>query len=51
MMEITVNFVSAFETAEAVGAPHEVTDRWTFSRVVHSSDPNWTLVATSGEDQ
>jgi predicted lipid-binding transport protein (Tim44 family) len=51
MMEITVNFVSAFETAEAVGAPHEVTDRWTFSRAMHSSDPNWTLVATSGEDQ
>ena len=51
MMEITVNFIAAFETAEAVGAPHEVTDRWTFTRPVGSSDPNWTLVATSGEDQ
>lgn len=51
MMEITVNFISAFETAEAVGAPHEVTDRWTFNRPVNSSDPNWTLVATSGDDQ
>jgi predicted lipid-binding transport protein (Tim44 family) len=51
MMEITVNFIAAFETAEAVGAPHEVTDRWTFTRPVGSSDPNWTLVATSGEEQ
>lgn len=49
-MEITVTFISTFETAEAVGAPHEVTDRWTFNRPVNSSDPNWTLVATSGED-
>ena len=49
-MEITVNFISAFETSEAVGAPHEVTDRWTFTRAVGASDPNWTLVATSGEE-
>ena len=48
MMEITVRFDAAFETAEAVGAPHEVTDHWTFTRAVKSSDPNWTLVATSG---
>lgn len=51
MMEITVAFVAAFETAEGVGAPHEVTDHWTFQRAVGSADPNWTLVATSGEDQ
>jgi len=51
MMEITAVFTAAFETAEAVGAPHEVTDRWTFQRAVGASDPNWTLVATSGEDQ
>jgi predicted lipid-binding transport protein (Tim44 family) len=51
MMEITVNFIAAFETAEGVGAPHEVTDRWTFTRAVGAGDPNWTLVATSGEDQ
>jgi predicted lipid-binding transport protein (Tim44 family) len=51
VMEITVNFIAAFETAEAVGAPHEVTDRWTFNRAANSSDPNWTLVATSGDDQ
>lgn len=50
LMEITVAFIAAFETAEGVGAPHEVTDRWTFQRAVGASDPNWTLVATSGED-
>ena len=49
VMEITVRFDATFETAEAVGAPHEITDRWTFTRTAKSSDPNWTLVATSGE--
>jgi predicted lipid-binding transport protein (Tim44 family) len=49
MMEIAVRFVASFETAEAVGAPHEVTDHWSFTRPVKSSNPNWTLVATSGE--
>jgi predicted lipid-binding transport protein (Tim44 family) len=24
----------------------EKTDLWTFSRALHSRDPNWTLVAT-----
>lgn len=48
-MEITVRFDAAFETAEQVGAPHEITDRWTFSRTAGSADPNWTLVATAGE--
>jgi predicted lipid-binding transport protein (Tim44 family) len=51
MMEISVTFISAFETPERVGAPHEVTDRWTFARPVGAGDPNWTLVATSGEEQ
>jgi len=51
LMEITVAFTAAFETAEGVGAPHEVTDRWTFQRAVGAADPNWTLVATAGEDQ
>lgn len=51
MMEITVLFSAAFETAEGVGAPHQVNDRWTFQRSAGSSDPNWTLVATAGEDQ
>lgn len=49
VMEITVRFDAAFETAEGVGAPHEITDRWTFTRAAGSPDPNWTLVATSGE--
>ena len=49
VMEITVRFDATFETVEAVGAPHEITDRWTFTRTAKSSDPNWTLVATSGE--
>ena len=49
LMEIVVRFDAAFETAEQVGAPHEITDRWTFSRAAGSVDPNWTLVATAGE--
>jgi predicted lipid-binding transport protein (Tim44 family) len=49
MLEITVRFDATFETVEAVGAPHEITDRWTFSRAAGASDPNWTLVATSGD--
>jgi predicted lipid-binding transport protein (Tim44 family) len=51
LMEITVAFIAAYETAEALGAPHEVTDHWTFQRAAASEDPNWTLVATSGEAQ
>ena len=49
LMEITVRFDAIFETMEAVGAPHAITDRWTFSRAAGSTDPNWTLVATSGD--
>jgi|SRR6185503_9261725 len=49
VMEITVRFTALFETVEGVGAPHEVIDRWTFNRPAKSADPNWTLVATSGE--
>lgn len=30
-------------------AVREVTDVWTFSRDTRARDPNWTLVATSGE--
>lgn len=40
--EITVAFNAQFATGP-------VTDVWTFSRNLDSSDPNWTLVATSGE--
>ena len=56
--EITVNFGVQFisSTSNAGGAVIEgdpaavrdVTDVWTFSRDLRGSDPNWTLVATSG---
>ncbi len=49
VMEITVRFEAVFETVEGVGAPHQVSDHWTFSRAAGSADPNWTLVATSGQ--
>ena len=43
--EITVAFTAEFPaTARA-----RVTDVWTFERNLDSTDPNWTLVATSGE--
>lgn len=44
--EITVAF-----TAEFAGESDKntVTDVWTFERNLDSSDPNWTLVATSGD--
>ncbi len=40
--EITVTFLAEF----ANGA---VTDVWTFERNLNSADPNWLLVATSGD--
>lgn len=40
--EITVAFTAEFAT----GA---VTDVWTFERNLDSTDPNWTLIATSGD--
>jgi predicted lipid-binding transport protein (Tim44 family) len=40
--EITVAFASEFATGN-------ITDVWTFERNLDSSDPNWTLVATSGD--
>ena len=45
--EITLTFRAGFAPQD--GAPHDVTDVWTFARDVDSADPNWTLVATSGE--
>ena len=58
MAEITISFVVQFisSTSNASGAVIEgdpaavrdVTDVWTFSRDLRGSDPNWTLVATSG---
>lgn len=40
--EITVAFNAEFATGTVV-------DVWTFERSLDSSDPNWTLVATSGD--
>lgn len=57
--DVTVAFVAQFisETTSENGtvvegdarAVREVTDVWTFVRDTRSRDPNWTLVATSGE--
>ena len=44
--EITVAFTAEF-AGEA--GRHDVTDVWTFERDLNAADPNWTLVATSGE--
>jgi predicted lipid-binding transport protein (Tim44 family) len=40
--EITVAFAAEF-------ASGNVTDVWTFERNLDSADPNWTLIATSGD--
>ena len=57
--EVTVAFGAQFisATSNETGAVvegdaksvREVTDVWTFSRDVRARDPNWSLVATSGE--
>jgi predicted lipid-binding transport protein (Tim44 family) len=44
--EITVAFRAEFA---GQNGPEDVSDVWTFSRDLDSADPNWTLVATSGE--
>lgn len=59
MAEITVTFAAKYisttespEGAIVEGDPkavREVTDVWTFARDTSSRDPNWTLIATSGE--
>jgi predicted lipid-binding transport protein (Tim44 family) len=56
--EITVDFDAQFisATTDSKGtviegdekAVRDVTDVWTFARDTRASDPNWTLVATSG---
>lgn len=56
--EITLNLAVQFisSTSDETGtliegdpaAVRDVTDIWTFSRDLRSSDPNWTLVATAG---
>lgn len=60
MADITVSFVAQFisATTDASGAVvegdpksvHEVTDIWAFERNTRASDPNWTLVHTSGAE-
>jgi predicted lipid-binding transport protein (Tim44 family) len=42
LAEITVAFTAEFSSGTT-------TDVWTFSRRIGSGDPNWTLVATSGD--
>jgi len=42
LAEITVAFTAEF-------ASGNVTDVWTFERNLDSPDPNWTLIATSGD--
>ena len=44
--EITVSFAAEF-AGEA--GRQNITDVWTFGRNLDSADPNWTLVATSGD--
>jgi predicted lipid-binding transport protein (Tim44 family) len=58
--DITVQFAAQFisSTTDASGAVIEgdatavrdVVDRWTFSRNLRKTDPNWTLVATAGPE-
>ena len=44
--ELTVAFRAQFAKGDS---QRDVNDVWTFSRPLGASDPNWTLVATSGE--
>jgi predicted lipid-binding transport protein (Tim44 family) len=58
--ELTVNFTAQYisSTKDAGGKVIDgdpktvrvVNDVWTFARDVRASDPNWTIVATHGED-
>jgi predicted lipid-binding transport protein (Tim44 family) len=47
LADITVAFRANFTAAD--GAVRAVADRWSFARTLGASDPNWTLVATSGD--
>jgi predicted lipid-binding transport protein (Tim44 family) len=59
MAEITVAFGAQFISATSdesgkvvegsTSTVRDVTDVWTFSRDTRARDPNWTLVATSGD--
>ena len=42
MAEVTVSFTAEFTTGTVI-------DVWTFERNLDSTDPNWVLVATSGD--
>jgi predicted lipid-binding transport protein (Tim44 family) len=44
--EITLSFTAAFAGDDGA---RSVNDVWTFARDLSAADPNWTLVATSGE--
>lgn len=44
--EVTVAFTTEFS---GDAGSNKVTDVWTFERNLDSSDPNWILVATSGD--
>jgi predicted lipid-binding transport protein (Tim44 family) len=44
--EITLSFTAAFAGDDGA---RTVNDVWTFARDLSGADPNWTLVATSGE--
>lgn len=60
LAEVTLAFQSKYITLTKnedgvviegdANAVRDVTDIWTFARDVTSRDPNWTLIATSGED-
>jgi predicted lipid-binding transport protein (Tim44 family) len=49
--EITVSFRAQFATGAPASKDYvqrDVTDIWTFARRIGASNPNWTLIATSG---
>jgi predicted lipid-binding transport protein (Tim44 family) len=47
--EVTVAFRAQFVSGPDGQVQRDVSDVWTFARRIGASDPNWTLIATSGE--
>lgn len=45
--QITLAFTADFTAAD--GATRAITDVWTFARRLDAADPNWTLIATTGD--
>lgn len=45
--QITLAFTADFTAAD--GAARSITDVWTFGRRLDAADPNWTLIATTGD--